>query len=70
MIVTDAGNINDWMSNNGMSDGSGFSVGSGKGYSAIYENNLAFVTAFSAAFGVSAKGDGTSQFVNFQTSVG
>ncbi|AJC88607.1 flagellin A [Campylobacter lari] len=70
MIVTDAGNINDWMSNNGMSEGSGFSVGSGKGYSAIYENNLAFVTAFSAAFGVSAKGDGTSQFVNFQTSVG
>ncbi|WP_269089746.1 flagellin, partial [Campylobacter armoricus] len=26
---------------------------------------LAFVTAFSAAFGVSAKGDGSSQFANF-----
>ncbi|EAI4428683.1 flagellin A [Campylobacter lari] len=69
MIVTDA-NIGDWMSNNGMSAGSGFSVGSGNNYSQIYENNLAFVTAFSAAFGVSAKGDGTSQFVNFQTSAG
>ncbi|EKL1314938.1 flagellin, partial [Campylobacter lari] len=69
MIVTNA-NIASFMEQNGMSDGSGFSVGSGKGYSAIYENNLAFVTAFSAAFGVSAKGDGTSQFVNFQTSVG
>ncbi|MBX2682777.1 flagellin, partial [Campylobacter lari] len=67
MIVTQS-SVSAWMSEaGGMSDGSGFSVGSGKGYSAIYENNLAFVTAFSAAFGVSAKGDGTSQFVNFQT---
>ncbi|EAI7261317.1 flagellin A [Campylobacter lari] len=48
----------------GMSAGTGFSVGSGKDYSAIYENNLAFVTAFSAAFGVSA-GNGVSQFANF-----
>ncbi|EHB2905796.1 flagellin A [Campylobacter lari] len=65
MIVTH-GTVSAWMSEQGgMSDGSGFSIGSGKNYSAIYENNLAFVTAFSAAFGVSAKGDGTSQFANF-----
>ncbi|EAI7253418.1 flagellin A [Campylobacter lari] len=51
-------------SGSGMSEGSGFSIGSGKGYSAIYENNLAFVTAFSAAFGVSP-GNGVSQFANF-----
>ncbi|EGK8091360.1 flagellin A [Campylobacter lari] len=51
-------------SGSGMSAGTGFSVGSGKGYSAIYENNLAFVTAFSNAFGVSA-GNGVSQFANF-----
>ncbi|EAK9877731.1 flagellin A [Campylobacter lari] len=68
MIVTNA-NTASFMEQNGMSDGSGFSVGSGKGYSAIYENNLAFVTAFSAAFGVSANGS-ISQFANFQTSVG
>ncbi|TDJ83125.1 flagellin, partial [Campylobacter volucris] len=54
----------------GMSEGSGFSVGSGHDYSKIYENNVVAVTAFSIAFGVSAKGDGSSQFVNFQTSVG
>ncbi|EGK8023053.1 flagellin A [Campylobacter lari] len=69
MIVTFA-NIDDFMSANGMSGGSGFSVGSGKDYSQIYENSLAFVTAFSIAFGVTAKGDGSSQFVNFQTSAG
>ncbi|EAL3893544.1 flagellin [Campylobacter lari] len=68
MIVTNA-NTASFMEQNGMSAGSGFSVGSGKGYSAIYENNLAFVTAFSAAFGVSANGS-ISQFANFQTSVG
>ncbi|EGK8039717.1 flagellin A [Campylobacter lari] len=68
MIVTNA-NTASFMEQNGMSDGSGFSVGSGKDYSAIYENNLAFVTAFSAAFGVSADGS-ISQFANFQTSVG
>ncbi|EAK5749329.1 flagellin, partial [Campylobacter lari] len=64
MVVTFS-SIEDFMSANGMSAGTGFSVGSGKGYSAIYENNLAFVTVFSNAFGVSAKGDGTSQFANF-----
>ncbi|WP_410708213.1 flagellin [Campylobacter lari subsp. concheus] len=69
MIVTFS-SVSAWMSGQGgMSDGSGFSIGSGKGYSAIYENNLAFVTAFSAAFGVSANGS-ISQFANFQTSVG
>nr|MCR2070391.1 flagellin [Campylobacter lari subsp. concheus] len=67
MIVTFS-SVSAWMSGQGgMSDGSGFSIGSGKGYSAIYENNLAFVTAFSAAFGVSANGS-ISQFANFQTS--
>ncbi|WP_410708212.1 flagellin [Campylobacter lari subsp. concheus] len=69
MIVTFS-SVSAWMSGQGgMSDGSGFSIGSGKGYSAIYENNLAFVTAFSAAFGVSANGS-ISQFANFQTSAG
>ncbi|EAJ1269836.1 flagellin A [Campylobacter lari] len=69
MIVTH-GSVSAWMSEQGgMSEGSGFSIGSGKNYSAIYENNLAFVTAFSAAFGVSANGS-ISQFANFQTSVG
>ncbi|MCV3454706.1 flagellin, partial [Campylobacter sp. FU_520] len=45
--------------------GSGFSVGSGHNYSQVYENNLAFVTAFSIAFGFTATGDGSSQFANF-----
>ncbi|EGK8076930.1 flagellin A [Campylobacter lari] len=49
----------------GMSAGSGFSVGSGKEMSKVYEGNLAFVTAFSTAFGFSAKGDGSSQFAEF-----
>ncbi|EAH6868660.1 flagellin A [Campylobacter lari] len=51
----------------GMSEGSGFSVGSGKNMSLVYNSTeaLAFVTAFSAAFGVSAKGDGSSQFAEF-----
>ncbi|HEC1762875.1 flagellin A [Campylobacter lari] len=52
-------------SGSGMSEGSGFSPGSGKEMSKVYEGNLAFVTAFSAAFGVSAKGDGSSQFAEF-----
>ncbi|HEC1763431.1 TPA: flagellin A [Campylobacter lari] len=52
-------------SGSGMSTGSGFSVGSGKEMSKVYEGNLAFVTAFSAAFGFSAKGDGSSQFAEF-----
>ncbi|EAJ0349114.1 flagellin, partial [Campylobacter lari] len=69
MIVTFS-SVSAFMSSSGMSDGSGFSIGSGKNYSQIYENNLAFVTAFSAAFGVSAKGDGSSQFANFATSAG
>ncbi|RKO64598.1 flagellin [Campylobacter sp. P255] len=68
MIVTFA-NINEFMSANGMSGGSGFSIGSGKDYSQIYENNLAFVTAFSIAFGISAPSDGSSQFVNFKVSM-
>ncbi|MCW0184970.1 flagellin A [Campylobacter lari] len=72
MIITAASSLTAFMSadGGGMSEGSGFSIGSGKNYSQIYENNVAFVTAFSAAFGVSAKGDGSSQFVNFQTSIG
>ncbi|EGK8059128.1 flagellin A [Campylobacter lari] len=49
----------------GMSEGSGFSPGSGKEMSKVYEGNLAFVTAFSTAFGFSAKGDGSSQFAEF-----
>ncbi|EGK8023052.1 flagellin A [Campylobacter lari] len=68
MIVTFA-NIDDFMSANGMSGGSGFSVGSGKDYSQIYENSLAFVTAFSIAFGFTATGDGSSQFANLDASI-
>ncbi|EAJ1255163.1 flagellin, partial [Campylobacter lari] len=68
MIITQS-SVSSWMSANGMSDGSGFSIGSGKNYSQIYEGNLAPVTAFSAAFGVSAKGDGTSQFANLDVSI-
>ncbi|MCR6577793.1 flagellin, partial [Campylobacter insulaenigrae] len=66
MIITYSA-ISKWMSDNGgMSEGSGFSIGSGKNYSAIYENNIVAITAFSLAFGVSAKGDGSSQFANFK----
>ncbi|ECP5280566.1 flagellin A [Campylobacter lari] len=66
MVVTFA-TISAFMSSagSGMSAGSGYSVGSGKDMSALYEGNLAFVTAFSVAFGFSAKGDGTSQFAAF-----
>ncbi|EAI7263386.1 flagellin A [Campylobacter lari] len=64
MVVTFS-DIGAFMSANGMSAGSGFSVGSGKEMSKVYEGNLAFVTAFSNAFGVSAKGDGSSQFAEF-----
>ncbi|EMS7183727.1 flagellin A [Campylobacter lari] len=68
MIVTHA-TVSAWMSEQGgMSQGSGFSIGSGKNYSQIYENNLAFVTAFSVAFGISAPGDGSSQFANIAIS--
>ncbi|HEC1790932.1 TPA: flagellin A [Campylobacter lari] len=64
MVVTNA-DIASFMEQNGMSEGSGFSVGSGKEMSKVYEGNLAFVTVFSAAFGFSAKGDGSSQFAEF-----
>ncbi|WP_234944983.1 flagellin A [Campylobacter lari] len=66
MVVTFA-TISAFMSStgSGMSAGSGYSVGSGKDMSALYEGNLAFVTAFSVAFGFSAKGDGSSQFAAF-----
>ncbi|WP_139493194.1 flagellin A [Campylobacter armoricus] len=63
MIITQS-SVSAWMSANGMSAGSGFSIGSGKNYSQIYENNLVAVTAFSLAFGVST-GSGLTQFANF-----
>ncbi|MPB98493.1 flagellin, partial [Campylobacter subantarcticus] len=58
-------------SGSGMSAGSGFSVGSGKEMSKLYNSTdaLAFVTAFSAAFGVSAAGNGSSQFANLDISI-
>ncbi|MFG5100981.1 flagellin A [Campylobacter lari] len=66
MVVT-FGTLASYMGSDGsgMSAGSGYSVGSGKEMSALYEGNLAFVTAFSVAFGFSAKGDGSSQFAAF-----
>ncbi|HIF9887802.1 TPA: flagellin A [Campylobacter lari] len=66
MVVT-FGTLASYMGSDGsgMSAGSGYSVNSGKNMSALYEGNLAFVTAFSVAFGFSAKGDGTSQFAAF-----
>ncbi|TXE84410.1 flagellin A [Campylobacter peloridis] len=69
MIVTFS-SVSSFMSASGMSTGSGFSIGSGNNYSQIYNGNLAFVTAFSVAFGFSARGDGATQFANFQTSAG
>ncbi|MCR6576225.1 flagellin, partial [Campylobacter insulaenigrae] len=68
MIIT-ASSVSAYMGaqGSGMSEGSGFSVGSGKNYSAIYADNVAFITAFSLAFGVSA--DGNSQFANFKASM-
>ncbi|MBF7045418.1 flagellin A [Campylobacter volucris] len=68
-MIVSYSSVSSFMSANGMSQGSGFSVGSGKNYSQIYENNLAFVTAFSIAFGVAAKGDGSSQFASLKTSI-
>ncbi|MCR8706015.1 flagellin, partial [Campylobacter sp. 2352 PW] len=69
MIVTNA-NIGDFMSANGMSAGSGFSVDSGKDMSKVYEGNLAFVTAFSIAFGFSVgNNDGATQFANLAVSI-
>ncbi|HDV6578255.1 TPA: flagellin A [Campylobacter lari] len=72
MIVTHA-SVSAYMSSagSGMSAGSGFSVGSGKDMSLLYNSTeaLAFVTAFSVAFGISAAGvAGNSQFVNFAIS--
>ncbi|EGK8007464.1 flagellin A [Campylobacter lari] len=66
MVVT-FGTLASYMGSegSGMSAGSGYSVGSGKDMSVLYEGNLAFVTAFSIAFGFSAKGDGSSQFAAF-----
>ncbi|WP_410689899.1 flagellin [Campylobacter lari] len=70
MIVT-FGNVVSFMNSqgSGMSVGSGFSIGSGHNYSQVYENNLAFVTAFSIAFGFTATGDGSSQFASLDTSI-
>ncbi|EAJ0361024.1 flagellin A [Campylobacter lari] len=69
MIVTFA-NITAFMSENGMSAGSGFSVNSGKDMSKVYEGNLAFVTAFSVAFGFSVgNNDGATQFANLAVSI-
>nr|BAE06141.1 Flagellin [Campylobacter lari] len=70
MIVTQS-SVSAFMSaeGSGMSAGSGFSVGSGKNMSLVYNSDaLAFVTAFSAAFGVSV-GGGNSQFANFKASM-
>ncbi|HEG5920169.1 TPA: flagellin A [Campylobacter lari] len=57
-------------SGSGMSDGSGYSVGSGKNMSLVYNSTeaLAFVTAFSIAFGTGASTGGASQFANFVAS--
>lgn len=68
-MIVSYSSISSFMSANGMSTGSGFSIGSGKEISKVYEGNLAFVTAFSLAFGVSA-GSGKTQFANFLTSTG
>ncbi|EAK0950209.1 flagellin A [Campylobacter lari] len=66
MVVT-FGSLASYMASDGsgMSAGSGYSVGSGKDMSVLYEGNLAFVTAFSIAFGFSARNDGSSQFAAF-----
>ncbi|EGK8009018.1 flagellin A [Campylobacter lari] len=68
MIVTFSA-VSTYMSSSGsgMSAGTGYSVGSGKEMSKMYNSTdaLAFVTAFSVAFGFSAAGDGASQFANF-----
>ena len=69
MIITYS-SVSAFMSANGMSEGSGFSIGSGKDMSKLYNSTDAglYATAFSLVFGVSANGN--SQFVNFQTSAG
>ncbi|WP_291949793.1 flagellin A [Campylobacter sp.] len=69
MIITYS-SVSAFMSANGMSEGSGFSIGSGKDMSKLYNSTDAglYATAFSLVFGVSANGN--SQFINFQTSAG
>ncbi|EKD8594182.1 flagellin A [Campylobacter lari] len=71
MIVTFS-SVSSFMnsSGSGMSAGSGYSVGSGKNMSLVYNSTeaLAFVTAFSIAFGTGASTGGASQFANFVTS--
>ncbi|EAJ0325657.1 flagellin A [Campylobacter lari] len=71
MIVT-FGSVSAFMSSSGsgMSSGSGYSVNSGKNMSVVYNSTeaLAFVTAFSIAFGTGASTGGASQFANFVTS--
>ncbi|EAJ5678106.1 flagellin A [Campylobacter lari] len=70
MIVTFA-SVSEFMSANGMSAGSGYSVGSGHEMSKVYNSTeaLAFVTAFSIAFGFSVDNSGKSQFANLGTSI-
>ncbi|EAH6262483.1 flagellin A [Campylobacter lari] len=71
MIVTFS-SVSSFMdsSGSGMSNGSGYSVGSGKNMSLVYNSTeaLAFVTAFSIAFGTGASTGGASQFANFVAS--
>ncbi|EEP3855043.1 flagellin A [Campylobacter lari] len=71
MIVTFS-SVSSFMdsSGSGMSAGSGYSVGSGKNMSLVYNSTeaLAFVTAFSIAFGTGASTGGASQFANFVAS--
>ncbi|EAI4303485.1 flagellin A [Campylobacter lari] len=71
MIVTFS-SVSSFMNSegSGMSNGSGYSVGSGKNMSLVYNSTeaLAFVTAFSIAFGTGASTGGASQFANFVAS--
>ncbi|EAK9857303.1 flagellin A [Campylobacter lari] len=73
MIVT-FGSVSEYMesSGSGMSAGTGFSVGSDHKMSELYNSTdaLAFVTAFSIAFGFSVgNNDGATQFANLDTSI-
>ncbi|HFP7737077.1 TPA: flagellin A [Campylobacter lari] len=71
MIVTFS-SVSSFMasSGSGMSEGSGYSVNSGKNMSLVYNSTeaLAFVTAFSIAFGTGSSANGASQFANFVAS--
>ncbi|EAI4483876.1 flagellin A [Campylobacter lari] len=71
MIVTFS-SVSSFMNSegSGMSEGSGYSVGSGKNMSLVYNSTeaLAFVTAFSIAFGTGSSANGASQFANFVAS--